>query len=201
MAAEDRIKGYAAAIFEIARGERIAIIDADLQEDPAELPTLLAGLDEDAPSNRYLLEARMGGGLPPLANRRTELSVLSVTGTQHYTFAMDTRAAPFNDNNVRLALKHAIDREELVGAFGAFVFSDEPGCAKPDRRAFEAAAETLGGTEVISSRNRMPWLPCRSASGSIEGIAHSTRSSTRNGMPRRSLGSICDRRMSITGMP
>lgn len=49
-----------------------------------------------------------------LMKRRRDVEVLSVTGTQHYTFAMDCRAAPFNDNNVRLALKHAIDREELV---------------------------------------------------------------------------------------
>ena len=41
-------------------------------------------------------------------------TVLSTTGTQHYTFAMDTRAAPFSDNNVRMALKHGVDRQELV---------------------------------------------------------------------------------------
>lgn len=40
--------------------------------------------------------------------------VLDVTGTLHYTFPMDTRLAPFDDNNVRLALKHAIDREEVL---------------------------------------------------------------------------------------
>jgi peptide/nickel transport system substrate-binding protein len=49
-----------------------------------------------------------------LFDRLPGIKVLSTTGTQHYTFAMDTRAAPFNDNNVRLALKHAIDRQELV---------------------------------------------------------------------------------------
>jgi peptide/nickel transport system substrate-binding protein len=42
------------------------------------------------------------------------VNILSTTGTQHFTFAMDTRAAPFNDNNVRLALKYAINRQELV---------------------------------------------------------------------------------------
>lgn len=42
------------------------------------------------------------------------VQILATTGTQHYTFAMDTRAAPFSDNNVRMALKHAINREELV---------------------------------------------------------------------------------------
>ena len=46
--------------------------------------------------------------------RAPNVKILATTGTQHYTFAMDTRAAPFSDNNVRLALKHAIDREELV---------------------------------------------------------------------------------------
>ena len=46
--------------------------------------------------------------------RKKGIKVLSTNGTQHYTFPMDTRAVPFKDNNVRLALKHAIDREELV---------------------------------------------------------------------------------------
>ncbi|MCB1462915.1 MAG: ABC transporter substrate-binding protein [Tepidamorphaceae bacterium] len=49
-----------------------------------------------------------------LLERAPGVKVLSATGTQHYTFAMDTRAAPFNDNNVRLALKHAINRQEMV---------------------------------------------------------------------------------------
>ncbi len=49
-----------------------------------------------------------------LLQRAPGIEVLSVSGTQHYTFAMDTRTEPFNDNNVRLALKHAIDRQELV---------------------------------------------------------------------------------------
>ncbi|TYC55740.1 peptide ABC transporter substrate-binding protein [Rhodobacterales bacterium] len=49
-----------------------------------------------------------------LFQRAPNVEILSVTGTQHYTFAMDTRAAPFNDNNVRMALKYAVDREEMV---------------------------------------------------------------------------------------
>ncbi len=49
-----------------------------------------------------------------LLKRARNVKVLATTGTQHYTFAMDTRVAPFNDNNVRLALKYAIDRQELV---------------------------------------------------------------------------------------
>ncbi len=49
-----------------------------------------------------------------LLKRARNIKVLATTGTQHYSFAMDTRVAPFNDNNVRLALKYAIDRQELV---------------------------------------------------------------------------------------
>jgi peptide/nickel transport system substrate-binding protein len=46
--------------------------------------------------------------------RNSSIRVLSVTGNQHFCFPMDTRTGPFNDNNVRLALKHALDRQEMV---------------------------------------------------------------------------------------
>ena len=49
-----------------------------------------------------------------LLKRRKGLSVHSIAGTQHYTFPMRTNIAPFDDNNVRMALKHAINREEMV---------------------------------------------------------------------------------------
>ena len=49
-----------------------------------------------------------------LLKRRPGLNVHSIAGTQHYTFPMRTNVAPFDDNNVRMALKHAINREEMV---------------------------------------------------------------------------------------
>ena len=49
-----------------------------------------------------------------LLKRRKGIKVHQIAGTQHFTFPMHTNAAPFSDNNVRLALKHAINREELV---------------------------------------------------------------------------------------
>ncbi|RDD60957.1 ABC transporter substrate-binding protein [Ferruginivarius sediminum] len=49
-----------------------------------------------------------------LLERDPSLNILSVTGSQIYTVPMITTAEPFNDNNVRLALKHAVDRQELV---------------------------------------------------------------------------------------
>ena len=49
-----------------------------------------------------------------LLERAPGVKVLTTNGTQHYLFAMDYRAAPYSDNNVRLALKYAMDREEIV---------------------------------------------------------------------------------------
>lgn len=42
------------------------------------------------------------------------LEINSVDSDQIYYFPMNTQAEPFNDNNVRLALKYAIDRQDLV---------------------------------------------------------------------------------------
>jgi peptide/nickel transport system substrate-binding protein len=46
--------------------------------------------------------------------RAPGVTVHSVAGNQHYTFAMSVNKDPFTDRNIRLALKHAIDRQELV---------------------------------------------------------------------------------------
>ncbi len=43
-----------------------------------------------------------------------EVNVLDVVGTLHYTFPMRTDTAPFDNNDVRLALKYAMDREDLL---------------------------------------------------------------------------------------
>ncbi len=49
-----------------------------------------------------------------LLARKPGVQINSVAGTQHYTFTMLTNQDPFTDNHVRLALKHAVNREELV---------------------------------------------------------------------------------------
>ena len=53
------------------------------------------------------------------------LRVLEVSGTAHMTFPMQTNTEPFTNNDTRLALKYAIDREQLLkivlqghGSFG-----------------------------------------------------------------------------------
>ncbi|PWJ86330.1 peptide/nickel transport system substrate-binding protein [Pseudaminobacter salicylatoxidans] len=49
-----------------------------------------------------------------LLKRNAGIRINNVASKAHYVFAMPTDVAPFTDNNVRLALKHAIDREDLV---------------------------------------------------------------------------------------
>jgi peptide/nickel transport system substrate-binding protein len=49
-----------------------------------------------------------------LLQRNKDIVIEEVTGTQHYSMPMFTDVAPFTDNNVRLAMKFAIDRKVLV---------------------------------------------------------------------------------------
>ena len=49
-----------------------------------------------------------------LLKRRPGLRVEETSGTAHYTFAMRTDTPPFDNNDVRLALKYALDREALL---------------------------------------------------------------------------------------
>lgn len=49
-----------------------------------------------------------------LLKRNRNLTITQVDGTQHYSIPMHTNVAPFDNNDVRLALKYAIDRETLL---------------------------------------------------------------------------------------
>ncbi|HUF57457.1 MAG TPA: ABC transporter substrate-binding protein [Thermohalobaculum sp.] len=50
----------------------------------------------------------------PLLARQPNIEIVETEGNAHYTFAMRTDAAPFDNNDVRLALKYAMDRQELL---------------------------------------------------------------------------------------
>lgn len=49
-----------------------------------------------------------------LLARKSGINIHSVAGTQHFTFAMSCKTAPYDDVNVRLALKYGINRQEMV---------------------------------------------------------------------------------------
>jgi peptide/nickel transport system substrate-binding protein len=109
--------------------EIISILDA-----AARLNALMTGavdvIDQVEPSTISMLESRGGN------------KIISVSGNAHYCFPMDARAAPFSDNNVRMALKYAMDRQELVdkilNGYGS-VANDNP--IGPANRYFNADME------------------------------------------------------------
>ena len=49
-----------------------------------------------------------------LLERNKDVRIEETSGTAHYTFAMLTDTPPFDNNDVRLALKYALDREALL---------------------------------------------------------------------------------------
>ncbi|MGB3178848.1 MAG: ABC transporter substrate-binding protein [Albidovulum sp.] len=77
-----------------------------------------------------------------LLQRSPGIKILSTTGTQHFVYTMDTRAAPFDNNHVRLALKYGINRQELVdkilGGYGS-IGNDHP--IGPSQRYHNAELE------------------------------------------------------------
>ena len=50
----------------------------------------------------------------PLMRANPNVEIFEVTGNQHFTFPMLTGLSPFDNLQVRQALKHAINREEMV---------------------------------------------------------------------------------------
>ncbi len=50
----------------------------------------------------------------PLMKANPAVNIFEVTGNQHFTFPMLTNVAPFDNVNVRKALKHGVNRQELV---------------------------------------------------------------------------------------
>lgn len=50
----------------------------------------------------------------PLLRANPVIAIQEVTGNQHYTFPMLSRTAPYDDLNVRRALKYGINRQEMV---------------------------------------------------------------------------------------
>ncbi|UWR21570.1 ABC transporter substrate-binding protein [Sulfitobacter sp. S190] len=49
-----------------------------------------------------------------LLDRAPTVNVVNVSGRGHYVFIMHIDSAPFDNNELRLALKHAINRQEMV---------------------------------------------------------------------------------------
>ncbi len=96
---DDHYKGDSAGWFEEI--EFIAIND-----NTARMNALMTGQVDTINRVDFKTEA--------LLNANPTLRIQEVTGNQHYTFPMLTDQAPFDDLNVRKALKYGINRQELV---------------------------------------------------------------------------------------
>ena len=65
-------------------------------------------------SGQVHLVNRVDPKIAELLNRAPGLSVKNASGPGHYVFIMHCDTAPFDNNDLRLALKYAINREEMV---------------------------------------------------------------------------------------
>jgi peptide/nickel transport system substrate-binding protein len=64
-----------------------------------------------------------------LLEQNPEIEISKVSGLRHFSFSMNTTVAPFDNPDVRMALKYAIDREDIINkAFlgNAKVANDDP---------------------------------------------------------------------------
>lgn len=57
---------------------------------------------------------RVSPRIAGLLEQSPNLAVKSIAGRAHYVFIMMTDSSPFDNNELRLALKYAVDREEMV---------------------------------------------------------------------------------------
>ena len=95
----DHYKGDTAGFFDEV--EYIAIND-----NTARMNALMTGQVDTINRIDFKTEA--------LLKANPALRIQEVTGNQHYTFPMHSQTAPFNDANVRRALKYGINRQEMV---------------------------------------------------------------------------------------
>ncbi|MEM9788386.1 MAG: ABC transporter substrate-binding protein, partial [Pseudomonadota bacterium] len=125
----DHYKGDEAGFFDEV--EYIAIND-----NTARMNALMTGQVDTINRIDFKTEALL------LAN--PALRIQEVTGNQHYTFAMLTDTEPFNDVNVRRALKYGINRQEMVDKIllgHGMVGNDTP--IGPANQFFHAEMEQL----------------------------------------------------------
>ncbi|MCC6177224.1 MAG: hypothetical protein IT305_18115 [Chloroflexi bacterium] len=67
----------------------------------------------------HLLDQVASKDVPTIrANQRLELHELPWAGQEYFTVSFNSEAPPFNDQNIRLAALHAIDREAMAKALG-----------------------------------------------------------------------------------
>ncbi len=112
---------YVLEKFEPGVGATARRNDNDYRSDRGYFDSVeLVAITDEAAAVRALLSGQVDvvSRLEPDTARtlqnRANIKVIQTPSNQHYTFSMRTDQSPFNDRNVRLALKHAINRHELL---------------------------------------------------------------------------------------
>jgi peptide/nickel transport system substrate-binding protein len=74
-----------------------------------------------------------------LLKRNPEVNIQSVASTRHYSFDMNVQVEPYNNPDVRQALKYAIDREEILKKvyFGTATLGNDNPVAKSMKYAYD----------------------------------------------------------------
>ena len=92
--------------YDAARGHVETIETLVINDDTARVSALQTG------------QAHMTHRIPPkvakLLSRNADIEIKNVSGRAHYTFPMHCDTAPFDNNDLRLALKLAVNRREMV---------------------------------------------------------------------------------------
>ena len=65
-------------------------------------------------TNQVDAVVRVDFKIEPLLRANPNVDIFEVTGNQHFTFPMIVNVPPFDDINVRKAIKHAVNRQEMV---------------------------------------------------------------------------------------
>ncbi len=81
--------------------EMLSILDAVARQNAVQTGEVDV-IDKVEPKTAHLLE------------NSPKLRLLEVTGTLHYSFPMRANVAPFDNNDLRLAIKYSVDREEML---------------------------------------------------------------------------------------
>jgi len=112
---------YTVTEFDPGVGAKLERFKNYFLDDRAYFDSVDVTVIHDAPARQSALQTGavdfISGVNPQIADllaKSPGVNVAEVTGMQHYLFAMNTTVAPYDNNDVRLALKYSMDREAIL---------------------------------------------------------------------------------------
>ncbi|MGY9046296.1 MAG: ABC transporter substrate-binding protein, partial [Rhodobacterales bacterium] len=126
-----------------------------------------------------------------LMSRAPTIDVKNVSGKGHYVFIMHCNTAPFDNNDLRLALKYAINRQEMVdkvlqgygtigndfpinASYPLFDDSIEQRAYDPDKAAFHYKKSGHDGTPIVMRTSDVAFAGALDASALFQQTAEAS---------------------------